>query len=555
MKGKFLIMSFLFLMLIGFVSSCDYYLDGCKHDGWVDGSTYCLGDDLIAKRLSPSSPSVCLNIEGATDLMISLEGHSLINGETGEEELGTGIVMRDSEEIYIDGVGGKIEKFRSRGISVYDTKDLSITDMEFRNNDAGVALSNVEDFEIDLLNIIGQGDGIFGYGLKNGEISTNDVDCNSWGIWGVYLEDVNNTYLGHNNIEDCRQDGMSLINAFFNEIEENDITGVEDPYIEDVGGLFILGSSNKITENEFQDNSAFDIKIEGCLNSLENNVNNNKDIAIVLSEEGCVSVVNCPDLENCALNENEGIFWEGSSIVYNGEFSIGINEEEVSGLAGGDCLVFANLEGISYDEHLCVKSISTDSLTFSLLESDSRPIVNESICLINSDLEDSCLKIGEQMDYKGILLKFLGEDSLEIDGEINNGLEENLCFALGGLEEDVCIKEISTDSIILNRYFSDTIVYYPTNTTKINNSEPENTIDSSGNENACQGCILNNTCYDFGFRNETDYCSGGGFILQREANEICNNNFECESNLCIDSRCVSGSLWAKFIRWLNRIFG
>ncbi|MDP2926209.1 MAG: hypothetical protein Q8N99_07570, partial [Nanoarchaeota archaeon] len=68
-------------------------------------------------------------------------------------------------------------------------------------------------------------------------------------------------------------------------------------------------------------------------------------------------------------------------------------------------------------------------------------------------------------------------------------------------------------------------------------------------DGACVECVV-------GLRQKGKYCSPEGiFEDQKEEKESCENNFECNSNLCINDECLSGSLWAKFIRWLSRIFG
>ena len=65
-----------------------------------------------------------------------------------------------------------------------------------------------------------------------------------------------------------------------------------------------------------------------------------------------------------------------------------------------------------------------------------------------------------------------------------------------------------------------------------------------------------NECETIGLRQEGQYCSSNKTLEeQKETDASCENNFECSSNLCINSQCVSGSLWTKFIQWLGRLFG
>jgi hypothetical protein len=68
--------------------------------------------------------------------------------------------------------------------------------------------------------------------------------------------------------------------------------------------------------------------------------------------------------------------------------------------------------------------------------------------------------------------------------------------------------------------------------------------------------VQENECETIGLRQEGKYCSTDKTLEeQKEIESSCENNFECSSNLCISDKCVSRSLWAKFIRWLSRLFG
>jgi len=72
----------------------------------------------------------------------------------------------------------------------------------------------------------------------------------------------------------------------------------------------------------------------------------------------------------------------------------------------------------------------------------------------------------------------------------------------------------------------------------------------------CNGCILGNKCVPIGYRANEKYCDiTSEFLDQREADLQCDNNFECSTNLCIDSECISGNVWQKFLRFFRRMFG
>lgn len=80
-------------------------------------------------------------------------------------------------------------------------------------------------------------------------------------------------------------------------------------------------------------------------------------------------------------------------------------------------------------------------------------------------------------------------------------------------------------------------------------------IDSLFGFSICNGCSLDNKCYNRGYRKSGQFCSENKqFINQKDANEICDNNFECSSNLCIDRKCISNGIWQKFLTWLQKLF-
>ncbi len=69
-------------------------------------------------------------------------------------------------------------------------------------------------------------------------------------------------------------------------------------------------------------------------------------------------------------------------------------------------------------------------------------------------------------------------------------------------------------------------------------------------------CPLDNKCYPFGYRKEGKFCiDKGSFEQQRSADEVCENNFECKSNVCVSEKCVSQGLLEKILNWFREIFG
>lgn len=73
----------------------------------------------------------------------------------------------------------------------------------------------------------------------------------------------------------------------------------------------------------------------------------------------------------------------------------------------------------------------------------------------------------------------------------------------------------------------------------------------------CRGCEYEEKCYPFGFRKDKAYCDyeTSTFVSQKKSDSFCENNFECESNVCVDSKCISSGFLQQVINWFRKIFG
>ena len=70
------------------------------------------------------------------------------------------------------------------------------------------------------------------------------------------------------------------------------------------------------------------------------------------------------------------------------------------------------------------------------------------------------------------------------------------------------------------------------------------------------GCFYQDKCLPYGLRADGLYCSiSNDMKTQLNAEEKCENDFECSSNLCLDSKCVSSNLIQKFFEWFKKLFG
>jgi len=79
-------------------------------------------------------------------------------------------------------------------------------------------------------------------------------------------------------------------------------------------------------------------------------------------------------------------------------------------------------------------------------------------------------------------------------------------------------------------------------------------------EKGCiMGCRLNNTCVIQSTRvivNGTQKFCNINSVWKEQLKEesVCNNNYECSTNLCIDGKCMSSGLIKKIVSWFQKIF-
>ncbi|MFC1710743.1 hypothetical protein ACFLZJ_01120 [Nanoarchaeota archaeon] len=86
---------------------------------------------------------------------------------------------------------------------------------------------------------------------------------------------------------------------------------------------------------------------------------------------------------------------------------------------------------------------------------------------------------------------------------------------------------------------------------------PEDDVDRDKIFYPCNGCEAEDKCYSYGYRKAGNYCSDENdtFVDQLGDEGTCENDFECKTNLCIDSSCVSSNVWNKFLEWFKKLFG
>ncbi len=70
------------------------------------------------------------------------------------------------------------------------------------------------------------------------------------------------------------------------------------------------------------------------------------------------------------------------------------------------------------------------------------------------------------------------------------------------------------------------------------------------------GCLYEGKCFPIGVRSEGMYCSTDLIMTsQLKEEQECNNNFECQSNLCLNDECISKNLIQKILDFFKKWFG
>jgi len=72
---------------------------------------------------------------------------------------------------------------------------------------------------------------------------------------------------------------------------------------------------------------------------------------------------------------------------------------------------------------------------------------------------------------------------------------------------------------------------------------------------SCSGCEADEKCYPIGYRKSGEYCTPDNEFVNQIEKGMCDNHFECESNLCVSDECVSEGLIKKIVKWFKKLFG
>ena len=95
--------------------------------------------------------------------------------------------------------------------------------------------------------------------------------------------------------------------------------------------------------------------------------------------------------------------------------------------------------------------------------------------------------------------------------------------------------------------------YQEPNTNQTNETLNYTEQQSSAN---CNGCLdLNSNCVPVGVRVENEFCDIDKELKpQLQTDMYCNNNFECDSNVCVTNKCIGKGFLEKILAWLMSLF-
>ncbi len=174
-----------------------------------------------------------------------------------------------------------------------------------------------------------------------------------------------------------------------------------------------------------------------------------------------------------------------------------------------------------------------------MVKDDGSPI------LINS--EDSCSNDGKVLEHYCTVKGAVKGEWVACPNGCSNG-------ACVGAEEEVQTQTTTTNQT----QTTTTNQTQTTHSTTENNSNSDDESDKTNQESpintTCVGCFLKDNCYQIGHRKSGNYCSEEDFVEQKKGDENCENNFECVSNSCLDSKCIEAGFWTKFMNWFRNIF-
>jgi hypothetical protein len=91
---------------------------------------------------------------------------------------------------------------------------------------------------------------------------------------------------------------------------------------------------------------------------------------------------------------------------------------------------------------------------------------------------------------------------------------------------------------------------------KVGGEDDQDNPNQEEQDNECNGCLLEGKCVQFGHREEGKYCDSFSELKnQKQKKESCEDNFECQSNICSKNACINKGFFRKIMDFFKGLFG
>lgn len=285
-------------------------------------------------------------------------------------------------------------------------------------------------------------------------------------------------------------------------------------------------------------------------------------------DKGCYNKkVSCPDLTDCRMYEDEVFIYDDITFgvdsldEYLRNFKFNANNRRQS-IQKEEGLRQRLHYGDLYTYYITITDIKDDYIVFDL----DREKVTEEVVIDceESDYGDRPYEYGEldsgKKDFckdEDTLIEYYcdktgKEDYLEKSYGCNHGCREGECLGYDEakkIEEEK--KELEKKEAELEELKREKEYY------DYNNGDQKRPVKVEDlREQDCNGCVFGDQCFPYGYRKDGNYCSDEeSFLSYKEAGEICENNFECDSNVCVNGECIDGGFINRVLNWFRQVFG
>jgi len=279
-------------------------------------------------------------------------------------------------------------------------------------------------------------------------------------------------------------------------------------------------------------------------------------------DDEIISEYDCNFGEECIVNSGDTVDVGGinvSAIVSDRALNIWVNNSIIFDLLKGEIKKLDN--GMTFllkEKKLMSENVSLGSATFILdketIPEDDSVIITKESASCEFD-EDCIIKDGKvfSIGKVNLSIKVIELTSRGITNNYNNYIDffiDEVKINKKGIKKGSQEQIINTDLGDISIKVKEIFISNKGNAALFEISKIGELIEEDiGN---CDGCIINNKCYSKNKRVGDEYCAENEeFLLQQKLGVVCDNNFECSSNACIDSKCVDLSFWQKITNWLG----